>query len=70
MNTKDTLDGRTLGEKDLRVEQAAADMQRTGRAVKAVRWIAEHASANGPSHMRSWKETGAVYRLRGSKTMS
>ena len=35
----------------------------TSRAVKAAKRLAENLSANVPAHMRTWKETMALYRL-------
>ena len=57
------LEGRTLGPQGRWSEQAASDMRRTARAVKAATRMAEHASASLPAHMQTWKEVIALYRL-------
>ena len=46
------------------------DMRRTRRAVKAATNLAENPRGSPPAHMHSWKETKALYRLRGSSQMS
>jgi hypothetical protein len=55
MNTQELLDGRTLGPKDLWLEQAASDIRRTARAVKVATRMASLAA-----QLQTWKETRAL----------
>lgn len=45
------------------------DLRRTGRTVKAATRLAEKPLGSLPAQMQSWKETKALYRLRGPRQM-
>ena len=62
MNTQDVLDPKSWAERTFGSVQLH-DMRRTRRAVKAATKLAENPLGSLPAHMRTWKETKALYRL-------
>jgi len=64
MNTQDVLDPKSWAERTFGSVQLH-DMRRTRRSVKAATKLAENPLGALPVQMRTWKETKALYRLRG-----
>ena len=62
MNTTEILDPACGAKSTFGTSQLKA-IGRTARAVQAATRMAENASASRPSHMHTWKETIALYRL-------
>ena len=62
MNTQDLLDPKSWAERTFGDVQLH-DRRRTRRAVQAATNLAENPLGSLPAHMRTWKETKAVYRL-------
>ena len=68
MNTQDVLDPKRWAERTSGGVQLH-DMRRTKRAVQAATNLAENPLGSLPAHMHTWKETKALYRLRGQSQM-
>jgi Transposase DNA-binding len=62
MNTQDVLEPKSWAERTFGGVQLH-DRRRTRRAVQAATNLAENPLGSLPAHMRTWKETKALYRL-------
>ena len=69
MNTQNLLDPKSWAERTFGGVQLH-DRRRTRRAVKAATDLAENPLGSLPAQMHTWKETKALYRLRGSSQTS
>jgi len=68
MNTQEMLDPKSWAEQTFGKVQLH-DQHRTRRTVKAATRLAENPLGSLPAQMQSWKETKALYRLRGPRQM-
>ena len=69
MTTQEVLDPKSWAERTFGGVQLQ-DMRRTRRAVQATSNLAENPPGSLPAQMHTWKETKALYRLRGQSQMS
>jgi Transposase DNA-binding len=68
MNTQEVLDPKSWAERTFGSVQLH-DRRRTRRTVQAATRMAANPLGSLPAHMQTWRETKALYRLRGSSQM-
>ena len=69
MNTQELLDPKSWAERTFGGVQLH-DMRRTRRTVQAATRMAANPLGSLPAHLHTWKETKALYRVRGQSQMS